>query len=236
MRASSEAQNRSMSLAQGFGRSFGTVRALGMAGKSAQIWGASFAEAGVASSKVTEVNAIYGGVARTVRMAIQMATLGLGAYLVIAGQITAGMIFASTMIAGRALQPLDQITGSWRQIADGHLAWRRLLGAMAVGSLPERPMALPRPQGNLVVSDVVYQLPDVPRTTPPLIKGVSFRLSAGETMSVIGPNRAGKSTLARLLVGALEPQSGTVRIDAINVHGADSDFIGRTIGNLPQVS
>ncbi|MER8753733.1 type I secretion system permease/ATPase [Mesorhizobium sp. M1050] len=222
-----------MNSAQAFARNFETVRALGMVSNAIEFWGIRFSGSLHASDGLARVNAFYGGVSRTTRSILQIAILGIGAYLVLHNQITAGMIFASSMISARALQPLDQIIGSWRQIIDANLAWKRLSAAQSrLG--PNEIVALPTPQGALSADQVVYHLPGSADGSLPLIKRVTFEVAAGETVAIVGPSQAGKSTLARLIVGAIEPHSGAIRIDGGDIRNWDPEELGRHIGYLPQ--
>jgi ATP-binding cassette subfamily C protein len=233
-REAGEAQNAAFNSAQAFGRSFEGVRALGMIGNAATSWGGRHAAALVASERVARTNAFWGGLSRTVRLILQMATLGVGAWLVLGGQMTAGMIFATSMITSRALQPLDQIVGSWRQISDARAAWDRIRAASSQHKPAPSGVTLPKLAGDLEVTQLVYSPPDAPPNAAPLLKGISFRLAAGEALAVIGPSQAGKSTLARLIVGAIRPRSGTIRIDGAEIGGLDPDWLGRQVGYLPQ--
>lgn len=144
------------------------------------------------------------------------------------------MIFAASMVSGLALQPLDQIVGAWRPVVDARLAWRRVQSALkAKDAVPDR-ISLPAPKGSLQLEQVVYLPPGATPGTPPLIKGISLRVEAGETVAIIGPSQAGKSTLARLIVGAIRPRSGTVRIDGADLQNRDPDELGRHLGYLSQ--
>ena len=116
----------SMNMAQSFGRNFETVRALGMVSNVTEVWGKKFAESLNMSASASRRNALFGGFSRTMRQLLQNGILGAGAYLVLQNEMTAGMIFASSIISGRALQPLDQIIGGWRQVIDAGRAWKRL--------------------------------------------------------------------------------------------------------------
>ncbi|RUW28740.1 ATP-binding cassette domain-containing protein, partial [Mesorhizobium sp. M1A.F.Ca.IN.020.06.1.1] len=173
------------------------------------------------------------GVSRTTRSTLQIAILGAGAYLVLHNEMTAGMIFASSMISARALQPLDQIIGSWRQIIDANLAWKRL-SALRSGLDNQENVALPAPEGALSVEQIVYHLPGAADGSLPLIKRLTFEVAAGETVAIVGPSQAGKSTLARLIVGAIAPRSGAIRIDGGDIRNWDPEQLGRHIGYLPQ--
>lgn len=228
-----ESLGAAMNSAQAFARNFETVRALGMVSNAIEFWGTRFSGSLHASDGLARTNAFYGGVSRTTRSVLQIAILGVGAYLVLHNEMTAGMIFASSMISARALQPLDQIVGSWRQIIDANLAWKRL-SAVQSRSGPKENVALPTPQGALSADQLVYHLPGSADGSLPLIKRVTFEVPAGETVAIVGPSQAGKSTLARLIVGAIEPRSGVIRIDGGDIRNWDPEELGRHIGYLPQ--
>ncbi|WP_353643024.1 type I secretion system permease/ATPase [Mesorhizobium sp. WSM2239] len=236
-RAASETLVSTMSSAQSFARNFETVRALGMSSNILDLWGNRFADSLAASDKVNKTNAFYSGLSRTIRMVLQIAILGIGAYLVLDGQMTAGMIFASSIISGRALQPLDQIIGGWRQIVDTQRAWQRLKalarGTAAAAAAREH-VSLPEPKGALAADQIIYFVPDSDPGAPPLIKRISFKIEAGETVALIGPSQAGKSTLARLIVGAIIPRSGVIRLDGADIKNWDADELGSHLGYLPQ--
>lgn len=221
-------------LAQTLVRNFDTLKPLGMISNATEAWGRRFAESLRASDQLTRTNAFYSGLSRTLRMVLQIAILGTGAYLVLEGDMTAGMIFAASLIAGRALQPIDQVIGSWRQVVDSYQAWKRLredIGA-ARGTLDQ--IALPVPRGELSVEDLVYQAAAAEAGAPPIIRRVAFRLPAGESLAIIGPSGAGKTTLARLLIGALEPTAGVVRLDGADLSKWQPDALGAHLGYLPQ--
>lgn len=220
-------------LAQTLVRNSDVLKPLGMTANAIEAWGRRFAEFLKASDRLTRTNAFYSGVSRMLRMILQIAILGLGAYLVLEGNMTAGMIFAASLIAGRALQPIDQVIGAWRQIIDSHSAWKRLREIRR----PERTVdqfELPAPQGELSVEDLIYHAPGTAAGTPPIIRRLSFQLRAGESLAIIGPSGAGKTTLARLLVGALEPSAGAVRLDGAELRNWDADALGVHLGYLPQ--
>lgn len=234
-RQSGEALMATTNAAQSFARNFETVRALGMASNVVELWGSRFAESLAAADRVNAVNAFWGGVSRTVRMVLQIAILGVGAWLVLAGSMTAGMIFAASIISGRALQPLDQIIGGWRQIVEAARAWRRVKGLPRVRQpVRSAALSLPAPKGALHLDDVVYMPPGADPGSPPLIKRVAFKVEPGEAVAVVGPSQAGKSTLARLIVGAIRPLSGAVRVDGADIANWDQDELGRHLGYLPQ--
>jgi ATP-binding cassette subfamily C protein len=231
---SSDALAGSMNMAQTFVRNYETIRALGMLSNVTEAWGKRYAESLVQSDSVASTNAVYGGVSRFTRTLLQSAILGTGGYLVLQGSMSAGMIFASSLISGRALQPFDQIIGSWRQIIDTHRAWKRLTTLSAVGlAKDQKTMSLPAAKGAITFEQVVYAPPETDLNRP-VIKRISLVVAAGESVAIIGPSRAGKSTLARLIVGAIAPNSGLVRLDGADIRTWNQDELGRQVGYLAQ--
>ena len=224
----------SMNMAQSFGRNFETVRALGMISNVTEVWGGKFAEALNLSAMVSRRNAFYGGLSRTMRMVLQNGIMCAGAYLVLQNEMTAGMIFAASIISGRALQPLDQIIGGWRQVIEAGRAWNRLKLIDGEATKGKEIVEFPTLKGALSVEGLIYYMPNVDRSADPMIKRISFRIEPGETVAIIGPSRAGKSTLARLIVGAIKPHSGIIRLDGADIQNFDSDQLGKHIGYLAQ--
>ena len=168
---------------------------------------------------------------RTVRQAVQALMLALGAYLVISGEASAGVMIATTTLLGRALAPVEQVVGSWRILAEGRAAFRRLSELLnAADALPQR-MALPAPTGRLLAHNLMYRAPQGERL---LIAGVSLQLDAGESLAVIGPSGAGKSTLVRLLTGVWKPTAGTVRLDQADLAQWPREDLGPWLGYVPQ--
>jgi ATP-binding cassette subfamily C protein len=230
-----ESMTMSMNMAQSFGRNFETVRALGMVSNVIEIWGKKFAESLNISARASRRNAVFGGASRTLRMILQNGIMCAGAYLVLKNEMTAGMIFASSIISGRALQPLDQIIGGWRQVVDAGRAWKRLRSIDPAAAIANRDtVELSELKGALSVEGLVYFPPDAERNSDPLIKRISFRVEPGETVAIIGPSRAGKSTLARLIVGAIKPHSGVIRLDGADIQNFDPDQLGGHVGYLSQ--
>ena len=172
----------SMNMAQSFGRNFETVRALGMIGNTIEVWGKKFAESINLSANVSRRNAFYGGLSRTLRMVLQNGIMCAGAYLVLQNEMTAGMIFASSIISGRALQPLDQIIGGWRQVIDAGRAWKRLRSIGKDNAAADKDTVdLPDLKGAVTVDGVIYFPPNADRTADPLIKKITFTRRAGRS-------------------------------------------------------
>ncbi|TGP20331.1 MULTISPECIES: type I secretion system permease/ATPase [unclassified Mesorhizobium] len=219
---------------QVFARNAETLRAMGMVDNAARVWGRYVGEALILHDRSASANAIFSGASRALRMMLQLAILGAGAWLVVEGQMTAGMIFASSLVSSRALQPLDQLIGAWRQIADARRAWTRLERALAAQPAQSRRLALPDPLGAIAVQDLFFMAPNAQPGTEPILKRLNFQIGAGEAVAIVGPSGAGKSTLARLLVGAAQPTGGSVRIDGADLRSWDENQLGKHIGYLAQ--
>lgn len=230
---SSEAGTRALHLAQSFVRSSESVRAMGMTGNAADRWWQANAGALTALDRVNRINGAFSGLSRLSRLAIQMIILGFGGYLVLVGQMTAGMIFAATLISGRALQPIDQALGGWKAMEEARKAWERLAAALRAQPVPARRTAPPVPKGRITIDKLVVMAPGAARREP-LLKGISAEIGAGEFVAVVGPSGAGKSTLVRAIVGACELSAGAVRIDGGEIRNWDSDRLGRHIGYVAQ--
>lgn len=168
--------------------------------------------------------------ARTIRQVLQVVMLGLGAWLVIDMQASAGVMVAATILLSRALQPVEHLIGGWRTLLDARGAWRRL-SERTVNAPAEQKVALPAPTGRIVVERLAYAFAP---SRPALIKNVAFSLAAGESLGVIGASASGKTTLIRLLLGLWRPQAGAVRLDGADISRWDRDALGEHIGYLPQ--
>lgn len=208
------------------------IRAMGMFPDCVASWGDDTAKALMAADQAGKRNALLNGLNKFLRLLLQIAVLGYGAYLVLAdNSLSAGIIFAASIISARALAPLDQAVGGWRSLVSAHQAWRRLWEQLRSAPTGPAPMTLPEPDARLAVEKLVYA------TAPgavPVLKGLSFSIEPGEVVGIIGPSGAGKSTLARLLVGAIVPSAGVVRIGGDDRRNWRPEALGPFIGYVPQ--
>jgi ATP-binding cassette, subfamily C, type I secretion system permease/ATPase len=207
------------------------VRAMGMMPGLLQRWDRDRSRALERQVIASDRAANNASLVRFFRLSLQSLILGLGAYLVIERLATVGVMFAASILLGRALQPVEQIVGAWRNMISARGAFQRLKALLASNPVPDPALALPQPAGRLSVEGLVY---GIPRAPSPILRGISFRLEAGEILGVIGPSGAGKSTLARQIVGVLAPSAGAVRLDAADVSTWPRESLGRHLGYLPQ--
>jgi ATP-binding cassette subfamily C protein/ATP-binding cassette subfamily C protein EexD len=165
------------------------------------------------------------------RLAVQIGILGAGAYLVLQQELTAGASIAGSIIMGRALAPVEQMIGGWKQLVQARQSFRRLQAFLSLPRLRPPGLPLPDPTGKLAVERVSYAFPG---QGVAMIKGVNFSLAPGESLAIIGPSAAGKTTLIRLLIGTLPASAGTVRLDGADVYQWMREDFGRHVGYLPQ--
>jgi len=207
------------------------IRAMGMTEGLLRRWGTDrdqmLGRQVLASDRAGAIQSVI----KFLRLSMQSVILGLGAYLVIEHTVTAGAMFAASLLLGRALQPVEQVVGTWRGIVAVRGAFRRLHQLFSAIASRGPELALPKPTGKLSVEGVSYVTPGSPR---PLLRNVSFEIDAGEILGIIGPSGAGKSTLARHLVGVLAATAGTVRLDGADVAAWSRNGLGSHVGYLPQ--
>ena len=185
-----------------------------------------------ASTGVQQSNNRYNAVVKFVRMLLQSLALGAGAWLAVEGQISSGAIIAASVLLSRALQPVEQMVRLWPSIVQARQAMAslaELFDATAAETAPRT--ALPAPEGRLALDRVVVRSADGQAL---LLKNVSFTLAPGQICGVIGASGAGKTTLARVVAGALPPDLGEMRIDGAAIGDWDTDALAPHIGYMPQ--
>lgn len=207
------------------------IRALGMEGSAFRRWRRQRGLALAEGMRATDLVGGFSAATRTVRLFLQSAILGLGAYLVLQAEMTAGAMIAGSILLGRALAPIEMAVGQWGAIAEAGQAWRRLSALLAAETTPPPRMALPRPRARL---DVTQLSVVPPGARAPTLRGVSFRIEPGQAVGIIGPSGSGKSTLARAITGVWLPAVGQIRLDGATLDQYDPDALGGYIGYLPQ--
>ena len=180
---------------------------------------------------VSDVAGGFGALSRIVRLVLQSAMLGVGAYLVILQEATAGTIIAGSILSSRALAPVELVIGHWKGFVAARQSWQQLVNMLE--RIPQQVdlLSLPVPRSSLTVTGVSVTAPGAQR---PLIQDISFAIEAGHGLAVIGPSASGKSTLARALVGAWQPMRGRIRLDGADLHQWSPAQLGPHIGYLPQ--
>jgi ATP-binding cassette, subfamily C, bacterial len=207
------------------------VRAMGMTKGLLLRWGYDRSRMLERQVTASDRAATMQSIIRFLRLSVQSLILGLGAYLVIERDATVGAMFAASILLGRALQPVEQIVGSWRNLVAARAAFHRVRELLTANPPRDLKLELPRPNGRISVEGLSY----APRgSSRPILRGIGFRLDQGELLGIIGPTGAGKSTLARHLVGVLAPSAGVVRLDDADVSIWPRSLIGQHIGYLPQ--
>ncbi len=217
--------------AEALARNSQVINAMGMLNESILHWGREEATALTRQSAALDRNFWISGLSKYFRLITQIAVLGTGAYLALEGRLTAGMMIAASIIAARALQPLEGMIEGWRSIVQTRVSYARVIATVEALQREKPRLQLPRPDGRLVADRLLY-LPQ--GSKEPVLNGVSLELAPGELLAVVGPSGSGKSTLARLLVGCLTPTAGKVRLDGTELRNWDRRQFGEYTGYLPQ--
>jgi ATP-binding cassette, subfamily C, bacterial len=207
------------------------VKAMGMADALTARWSARRDEAACRQTAALDRGGVVSAVVKFVRLLLQSLILGLGAWLVIGQQMSAGSIFAAVFLLARALAPVEILVASWRSVVTARQAWRRLKELLNRHRPGEDAMPQPAPQGALSAAQLGWIPAGADR---PVLRGVDIDLAPGEALGVIGPSGAGKSTLLRLLAGVHAPSAGTVRLDGAELRAWNRAQLGALIGYLPQ--
>ena len=231
LRQANQAGERSYTLAKSTQQNAEVVQAMGMLDGLLQRWSRDRTLMLIQQAIASDRMAVMTNISKFLRLLVQSLLLALGALLTLDGAITSGGMFASMLLVGRATQPIDQVVGSWRSIVIARNAYASLLNLLGGKSAKKSGTSLPRPKAHLIVDKLSFIPPGMQK---PVLFNLSFQIKPGTALAVIGPSAAGKSTLARLLVGVIEPSAGEVRLDGASVSTWDKSDLGRYIGYLPQ--
>ena len=207
------------------------LQALGMTHSMLERWRSLQGRIALEQAAANRTSVVFTAGTKVLRQSVQILMLSLGAYLVLSQQASAGVMIATTILLGRAVQPVEQLVGSWRMLTEGRSAYRRLLELSGLFDDGEARLALPKPQGQIAVENLLYRAAGSEKA---ILSGVGFSLAPGEALAVIGPSAAGKSSLARLLTGVWAPTAGTVRLDGAEVASWPREALGPSIGYVPQ--
>jgi PrtD family type I secretion system ABC transporter len=218
-------------LAEAGRRNAEVLAALGMQGPLSARWAKANREYMDAQARVADVAGGLGAVSKVFRMALQSGVLALGAWLVIRGEASSGVIIAASILVSRALAPAELAIANWKGFVQARQAWGRLAELFARIPAPGQPHALPAPARELAVEGISVAPPGTMRL---VVQDLGFVLKAGQALGVIGPSASGKSSLVRALVGVWPPGRGKVRLDGAALDQWASADLGRHLGYLPQ--
>ncbi len=229
--AANAAQSRANLHLDSMSRNSQVINAMAMVPEAVAIWGKDTAASLTAQVRAQDRNILFAALSRAVRLLTQIAMLGWGAFLAIGGELTGGMVIAASIIAGRALAPIEGAIEGWNSVSITRSAYGRISTLLTSSKLQWERLHLPDPQGRLDVERLLY----VPGGTKQVVlNGISFRLEPGDTLAVIGNSGAGKTTLGKMLVGSILPTSGNVRLDLMDLRNWDPRQLGESLGYLPQ--
>jgi ATP-binding cassette subfamily C protein len=212
-------------------RSAEVLKAMGFAERAVTRFSEANAEHLLLQTKANDIGGTISGISRALRMLLQSALLGLGAYLTIKGELSAGAIIACSVSSARALAPVDLAIGNWKPFVAARMAYRRLKDTVTALAGVDPPMSLPAPIRSLGVDKVTIA---VPGSGQVILSDISFSLEAGQALGIIGPSASGKTTMVRALAGIWPVLRGSVRLDGADLAQWREDEIGQHVGYLPQ--
>ncbi|MDY3203457.1 MAG: type I secretion system permease/ATPase [Arcobacter sp.] len=207
------------------------VNAMGMRNNISKVWADKYYGFLNAQNSASDSAGIWSNLSKSLRVMFQSLILGLGGYLAINMEVTPGMMIAASIIMGRALAPLDLIIGSWKGFSSARSSYERIESLLNDFPKDKEYMQLPAPKGEISLENVVV-IP--PSGTVPSLKGVSMRIEKGDVVGIIGPSAAGKSSLARVMLGLWPLSNGVARLDKADISQWDREDLGQYVGYLPQ--
>lgn len=207
------------------------VNAMGMRNNISKVWADKYYGFLNAQNIASDSAGVWSNLSKSLRVMFQSLILGLGAYLAINMEVTPGMMIAASITMGRALAPLDLIIGSWKGFSSARSSYERIEGLLNDFPKDKEYMQLPAPKGEITLENVVV-IP--PSGTVPSLKGISMKIEKGDVVGIIGPSAAGKSSLARVMLGLWPLSNGVARIDKADISQWDREDLGKYVGYLPQ--
>ncbi len=212
-------------------RNADVLKAMGFAGRAIAIFDTANNKHLEVQTKTNDISGSFSGISKVLRMVLQSAILGLGAYLTIQGQLSAGAIIAASVASARALAPVDMAISQWKNVIAARRSYKRLGETIRSAAAPTIMVPLPDPVASLKVEDVTVA---TPKSGNVVLSGVSFELRAGQALGLIGPSGGGKSSLAKALTGVWPLVRGGVKLDDAELCQWPGDEIGRHLGYIPQ--
>lgn len=217
--------------ADAIGRSAEAICAMGMNDAVVTNWEAD-TRRGLALQDIAQQRAaIINGVTRALRLLLQVSVIAIGAWLALKDQLSAGGLIAASILIQRTLSPFDNAIGLWKQLIGARDAYHRLTLLMRNIVPPAGSTVLPVPKGRLTVEGLYLSFG---KPSNPTLRNINFELQPGESLGIIGPSAAGKSTLGKALAGVFLPTMGTVRLDGAELFRWGRAEVGQYIGYLPQ--
>ncbi|HNE91682.1 MAG TPA: type I secretion system permease/ATPase [Agitococcus sp.] len=213
-------------------RNIDIISALGMIPVLGKRWQAHNQQALLLQMQASDKMAQLSAIGRYIRLTLQSLVLGIGAYLVLEGQMSGGMMIAGSILLGRALAPVEQLIASWKQFMQGMEANQRLQQLLQANQQQQQQaFDLASPTGQMSIENVSLALEG---RKEPVLQQINFKLNAGQILAVVGASASGKTTLARVLLGIVQPTSGEVRLDNADLRQWSRDKLGKYMGYLPQ--
>jgi PrtD family type I secretion system ABC transporter len=232
LQRSQRQKQRADELAQQGVRYAQTVQAMGMRPHLLQRWQRLQSKVTEDQSQANEKSGVDSAATTSLGWIMQVVMMGIGYGLIFSGTLDGGGVIIAVIIAARVIMPLQMVANGWQQYLEARDAYHNLnafITDMDKAATARESLTLPAPQGTLHAEQLIYRAGEAV-----LLKGVSFGLKPGQVMGMVGASGAGKTTLARVLTGALRPQSGLLRLDGADMHRWDQDELGQYIGYLPQ--
>jgi PrtD family type I secretion system ABC transporter len=212
-------------------RNVDVIEAMGMMPGVAARWAQRTGRSLGDQARASRLSGLIGASSKMIRQLLQIGLLGVGAYLVLDNQLSGGGMIAGSILMARALAPVEQAIMSWRSVIKARGAYHRIDSLLGSSTRTGIAHPLPAPKGNFSIEGLSFAHPG---EREPMLRNISFELKAGESLGLIGPTAAGKTTLARILIGNLKPQMGHARLDGADVATWDASDRGQYIGYLPQ--
>ncbi len=231
LQSAGETSSRALDEAQSAVRNTDAIEAMGMMSQLISRWMRASRRSLEEQARSSRRNGLITATSKFFRQVLQISVLGVGAWLVLGGELSPGGMIAGSILMARALAPVEQAIASWRSAIAARSALRRIARILTVSGRPAPPTPLPEPKGRLTLEGVCYAHQG---DKAPMLRNIDFELQPGESLGLIGPTAAGKTTLARIIIGILKPQMGHARLDGADLAAWDARDRGRHIGYLPQ--